>query len=59
MLGRLSCLAAIEEDVALLIPPDEMAETVYVSDPAPPMGMQRHDVSRWYPGMNNSNPLVF
>jgi hypothetical protein len=59
MLRRFSCLAAIEEDVALLIPPDEVAETVNVSDPAPPVRMQRHDVSRWYPGMNNSNPLVF
>src|SRR5208282_3291928 len=52
-------LAAIEQNLAQLTPPDEMAEALDVGDPAPPMSVQRHDISRRDAGMKNAHPLVF
>jgi hypothetical protein len=59
MLWRFSCQSAIEENIALLIASNEVAEAVYVSDTAPAMRMQRHDIPRRYAGMNNAHSFVF
>ena len=44
-----SRLAAIEQDLAALIPPDEMRTTLHVSDSTPPVRVQRNNVS-WRDG---------
>jgi hypothetical protein len=56
---RLSCLAAIEQDLPLLTPPDEMAAAQYLSDSTPTMSVQGGNISRRNAGVKNSHPLVF
>ena len=56
---RLSRLAAIEQYLALLTPPDEMAAAQYVSDSTPTMSVQGDDLSHRNAGMENAYPLVF
>src|ERR1700690_1312191 len=56
---RISGLAAIERDLAMLVPAYEMAEGLNVSNPAPPMRVQRYDLSRWNVCMHDAHALVF
>ena len=56
---RISRLAAIEQNIACLIPPDEMAPTLEVSNSAPSMSVQRNYISRRYTCVKNAHPVVF
>ncbi len=56
---RLPCKTAIEQNLAFLIPPDEMAEALYVRNPTPAMSVQRNYISGRNSGMQNSDALVF
>lgn len=52
-------LAAIEQNVASLIAPDEMAPTLKIGYAAPAMSVQRNYISRSDVGMEYPHPLVF
>jgi len=57
-LWRVSRLAAIEQNLALLIPPDKMAEAEQVSDPTASMSVQRNYIFRSNAGVKNAHALV-
>ena len=52
-------LAAVKGDFAMLVPADEMAEPLKVSNAAPAMGVQWHDLSGCDVGMHNAHAMVF
>ena len=55
----ISGLAAVKGDFAMLVPADEMAETLKISDAAPAMRVQWHDASGRDVGMHNADAMVF
>jgi hypothetical protein len=52
-------LAAIEENFPALVSSNEMAPTFEISNPTPPMRMQRNDISRCNASVNDAHPLIF
>jgi hypothetical protein len=51
--------AAIKRNLPVLIPPNEMTPTLHISNSAPAMCMQRHDVSRGNHCAKHSHTLIF
>jgi len=58
-LGRISSVAAVEQNLAFLIPPDKVAPALQVSHAAPSMTVQRNYISRRNAGMKNAYLFVF
>lgn len=52
-------LPAVEQDLALIIPSDEIAEADQVRDPRETVRMDGHERTRWNVGVNNPYPLIF
>ena len=57
--GRISYLAAIEQNLACFISANEVAPALQVSHAAPAMSVQRNYVSRRNASMKNPHFLVF
>jgi len=57
--GRLSCLAAVKENLALRASPNEMTPALKVSNSAPAVGVQRNDITRQDRSAQHANAVVF
>ncbi len=55
----ISGLAAVKGDFAMLVPADEMAETLKISNAAPAMRVQWHDLSGRDVSMHNAHAMIF
>lgn len=56
---RLSRLAAIEQNTATLISPDEVTPALHICEPTPTVGMQRDDIACRDCGMKHAHAVIF
>ena len=56
---RLSRLAAIEENIATLIPPDEVTPTLHIRETTPTVSMQGDHIACRDCGMKNAHAVIF
>ncbi|MGA6986421.1 MAG: hypothetical protein WBZ01_10230 [Terriglobales bacterium] len=56
---RFSRLAAIEQNIATLISPNEVTPALHIREATPTVGMQRDDIACRDPGMKNAHAIIF
>lgn len=54
-----SRLAAIEQNIATLIPPNEVAPALHIRETTPTVGVQRDYIARRDRGMKNAHAVIF